>query len=216
MRFSVYAALLLTTTTLAAAPANLPLFFERPAGAARWTARGESYLFSIGPADVEVSLGQERLRVRFAGANAKTSLEGLDPLPGKVNYLIGSDPKRWLRNLPTYARVRAKRLYPGADVVWYGNQGQLEYDLELEAGADPTSMAMQIEGASKLSLDASGDLRIELASGSLTLKRPEVYQQAKRIEAAYDLRAAGEVRFRLGSYDRSQPLVIDPVLVYAS
>ncbi len=215
MRLPVPTVLLLTNL-VAAASVTVPLSFERATGATRWTARGEGYFLSVGPADVEVLLGQERLRIRFAGGNADARPEGLEPLPGKVNYLIGADPKRWLRNLPTYARVRAKNVYPGTDIAWYGNQGRLEYDLALASGADPSSIAMQFEGARKLSLDASGDLRIELARGSLTLKPPEVYQQSQRIEAAYDLRASSEVRFRLAPYDRSRPLVIDPVLVYAS
>ena len=89
------------------ATAQLPLSFERAtSGNTRWTVRGEGYRLAVGAADVEVGLRDEELRIRFVGGNAKASSEGLDTLPGKVNYLIGRDPKRWLRDIPTYQRVR--------------------------------------------------------------------------------------------------------------
>ena len=149
----------------------VPLSFEQASsGDTRWMARGSGYRLAVGPADVTVGLRQERLHIRFVGANAKALAEGLDPLPGKVNYFLGADPKRWLRDIPTYARVRYKGVYPGADVVWYGNQGRLEYDLVLEPGADASRIAMRFEGARKVSADGDGDLKVEMAGGSLTLK----------------------------------------------
>jgi hypothetical protein len=204
-----------------AAAAEAPLSFERATGGnTRWMARGNGFRLAVGAADVVTSLGDERLRIRFVGGNDKAPSVGLDALPGKVNYFVGRDPKSWLRDIPTYARVRYSGVYPGVDVLWHGNRGRLEYDLDLQPGADSSRIAMRFDGARKLSLEASGDLRVEMAGGSLSLKLPVVYQDGaggrKRIDARYDLRAGNQVGFHLAAYDKSRPLVIDPTLVYAS
>jgi len=185
-----------------------------------WTARGNGYRVAVGASEVEIGLREEQLRIRFVGAEAKAPSVGLVALPGKVNYFVGDDPTRWLRDISTYGRVRYNRMYPGVDIIWYGKQGQLEYDLDLEPGADASRIAMRFEGARKLALEANGDLRVEMAGGSLSLKLPEVYQEGsggrRRVEGRYDLRAGNEVGFRLAAYDKSRRLVIDPTLVYAT
>jgi hypothetical protein len=203
------------------AAGQVPLSFERAtSGNVRWMARGNGYRLAVGATDVEIGLNDEQLRIQFVGANAKAVSWSLDALPGKVNYFVGRDPKGWLRDIPTCGRVRYKDVYRGIDVVWHGNQGLLEYDLELRPGADANKIAMRFEGARKLALDANGDLRVEMASGSLSLKLPEVYQEGsggrKRIGSGYELRAGNEVGFHLASYDKARPLVIDPTLVYAT
>jgi uncharacterized protein (TIGR03437 family) len=204
-----------------ASTAEAPLSFEQATGGGtRWTARGNGFRLAVGAAEIEAGLGDEQLRIRFVGGNDKAASTGLDALPGKVNYFIGRDPKSWLRDIPTYARVRYSGVYPGVDVLWHGNQGRLEYDLDLQPGADSSRIAMRFDGARKLSLDASGDLRVDMAAGSLSLKLPLVYQDGaggrQRIDALYELRAGNQVGFHLAAYDKSRPLVIDPTLVYAS
>jgi len=200
--------------------AQAPLAFERATGNGRWVARGSGYSLGIGAADIDIGLGNERLRIRFVGANATAASEGLDPLPGKVNFFLGSDPQRWLHDIPTWGRVRYSGVYPGIDAIWYGNQGRLEYDLLLQPGADTSKIAMKFEGARKISVEAGGDLRVEMAGGALALKLPQVYQEGgggrQRVGATYELRAGDEVGFRVGAYDKSRPLVIDPTLVYAT
>jgi hypothetical protein len=203
------------------ATGQVPLSFERAtSGNTRWMARGNGYSVAVGAADVTLGLNSEQLRIVFAGADANAVSRGLDALPGKVNYLVGRDPRAWLRDIPTYGRVRYTGVYPGIDTVWYGKQGRLEYDLDLQPGADPNQIAVRFEGAKKLSLEANGDLRVEMAGGSLSLKLPEVYQEGiagrKRIASGYELRAGNEVGFHLAPYDKAQPLVIDPTLVYAT
>ena len=202
------------------AAGQVPLSFERATSGTRWMARGNGYRLAVGAADVEVGLNEEQLRIRFVAGNANAASAGLEPLPGKINYFIGSDSKNWLRDIPTYGRVRYQDLYPGVDVVWYGEQGRLEYDLVVQPGADASRIAMRFEGARKLTVDANGDLRVEMAGGSLSLKLPEVYQDGsggrKRIAGGYELRAGNEVGFHLAAYDKTQLLVIDPTLVYAS
>ncbi len=203
------------------AAGRVPLSFERvTSGNEHWMARGNGYSVSIGAADVEVGLNREQLRIQFVGADAQAASVGLEALPGKVNFLIGSDPKAWRRDVATYQRVRYQDVYPGVDAVWYGKQGQLEYDLEIHPGAETGRIAMRFEGARRLSLDSAGDLRVELAGGWLSLKLPVVYQVdgrgRRRIGGGYELRDGNEVRFHLDDYDKTRPLVIDPTLVYAT
>jgi photosystem II stability/assembly factor-like uncharacterized protein len=204
-----------------AAAGRVPLSFEQVrSGDTHWMARGNGYSVAVGAADVAVGLNQEELRIVLEGADAKAPSSGLDALAGKVNYFVGRDPKGWLRDIATYRKVRYKSVYPGVDVVWYGRQGQLEYDLELQPGADVRRIAMRFEGARKLTLDVRGDLRVEMTSGSLCLKLPEVYQEGnggrRRVGSGYELLDGKEVRFHLDDYDKTRPLVIDPTLVYAT
>ncbi len=203
------------------AAGQVPLSFEQAtSGNTRWMARGNGYRLAVGAADIEVGLKDEQLRIVFVGADEKAVSTGLDVLPGKVNYLVGRDPKGWVRDVPTYGRVRYSRVYPGIDTVWYGKQGRLEYDLDLQPGADPNQIAMRFEGAKELTVGANGDLRVELEGGSLSLQLPEVYQEGsagrKRIGCEYELRAGNEVGFHLAAYNKAQPLVIDPTLLYAT
>jgi len=127
-------------------------------------------------------------------------------LPGKVNYLIGADPKRWQRDLSTFGRVEYRNAYPGTDLVWHGNQGQLEYDFVVQPGADISHLGVRFDGARKLSLEADGEARIDLAKGSLRLQLPVVYQEIsgvrKQIVGHYELKSANELGFRVGKYDR--------------
>ncbi|MGA7411992.1 MAG: SBBP repeat-containing protein, partial [Bryobacteraceae bacterium] len=203
------------------AASRVPLSFEQAtSGDTRWMARGNGYRVSVGAADVRVGLSHEQLRIVFLGADATAVSAGLDALPGKVNYLVGRDPKGWLQDVPTYSRVRYKDVYPGVDVLWYGRQGRLEYDLELRPRADSSRIAMRFEGAQNLALDANGDVRVQMAGGSLSLKLPEVYQEGSggrmRVRSGYELRDGNEVGFHLADYDKARPLVIDPTLVYAT
>lgn len=160
------------------------------------------------------------LRMKLVGANAAaTEVSGKDELSSKSNYFIGNDPKKWCTNIRQYARVHYANLYPGVDLMYYGNQRELEYDFELQPGADPDAIRLGIEGASKLRLD-SGDLVLSSAGGDVRLRRPFTYQEMngtkKEIPSRYVMSSKHEVGFRIGSYDRGQPLIIDPVLAYST
>jgi hypothetical protein len=184
---------------------------------------------------VASSTSQNRavLHLRLVGASPHARAAGLDELPGTSNYFIGNDPQRWLTNIPNYAKVRYHDIYPGVDLVYYGNPdkaGQLEYDFVIAPGADPGSIKLSIEGADHLSLGARGNLLIAVAGGQVFLHKPIVYQEAsaetsstKRIPSEkhylsgqYELAANGQVSFKVGAYDVSKPLVIDPVLTYST
>jgi hypothetical protein len=84
------------------------------------------------------------LRMELVGANPQAKVSGLEELPGKSNYFIGNDPKKWRTNVPNYAKVKYANVYPGVDLVYYGNQGQLEYDFVVQPGADPRPIQLAI------------------------------------------------------------------------
>jgi hypothetical protein len=123
----------------------------------------------------------EILRLRLVGANPSPRVRGLDELPGKSNYFIGNDPSKWRTNVPTYAKVECRQVYPGVNLVYYGNQQQLEHDFVVEPGADPSAIRLAIEGADKLEVDAAGDLVLHAAGGDVRLRKPVLYQEVEGV-----------------------------------
>jgi len=202
---------------------RIPFAFERNAGqfcdrTVEWVATRNGYRIGLGATGAAIE--PAGVRMEFVGARSAAGSEAQEPLPGKVNYLIGNDPKRWIRDVETYRRVLYHDVYDGVDVAWYGSEGQIEYDLVVRPGADTSRIALRFTGAGKLSLEPGGDLRIERADRPLTLRLPTVYQEASgvrhRIEGHYVLHGDNEVAFALADYDKSRALVIDPTLVYAT
>src|SRR5436853_1109070 len=120
---------------------------------------------------------QTVVRMKLVGANPKPKVAGLVELPGRVNYFIGNDPKKWRTNVPTYARVEYKNIYPGVNLVYYGNQRQLEYDLVVTPGADPKAIRLAFEGVDKFALDAQGNLILHTVGGEVLQRAPIVYQE---------------------------------------
>jgi hypothetical protein len=160
------------------------------------------------------------LRMKLTGANAANRVMGEDELPGKVNYFIGNDPSKWRTNVATYAKVKYEAVYPGVDLVYYGNQGHLEYDFVVAPGADPKGIRLRLQGAGKLRVDEKGDLLIGKAGEEVRFEKPVVYQAIegvrKPVEGSYVLAAANSFGFHVGEYNHSLPLVIDPVLAYST
>jgi hypothetical protein len=160
------------------------------------------------------------LRLRLVGANrrAKTEKKGL--LPGKTNYLIGNDARRWQTNLANYSRVSYRNIYPGTDVTYYGNGLQLEYDFTVKPGANPAAISLNFADAEKVEIDAGGNLKIKLNGGEVLQRKPFVHQEINGVGRAlagkYVMKTEHTVGFEVGSYDTSKPLVIDPVLVYST
>ncbi|MGA8303112.1 MAG: SBBP repeat-containing protein, partial [Thermoplasmata archaeon] len=164
------------------------------------------------------SAAVDTLRMKLVGANATAAVAGLDRQSGVVNYFIGNDPKKWRSGIPTFGKVDYTAIYPGIDLVFYGNQQQLEYDFIVAPGADPSRIAWQIEGAA-LSVDRHGDLQLVAPNGPASFKRPVLYQMNgdKKVSVAGRYVIAGhQARFALGAYDHTKPLIIDPVLSYLS
>ena len=166
---------------------------------------------------------RERLLLKPLDANPSPEIEAAEPLRGRVNYFVG-DAKRWRRDLPTYRKIRYGNLYPGIDLIFYGNGRQLEYDLVVSPGADTSRVRFDYRGATSLRIDEKGNLCVRLPSGKeIVQKKPYVYQKigGKKVtvEGRYELLGhKGEARFgfSLGHYDPRYALVIDPVLVYST
>ncbi|HMD83519.1 MAG TPA: SBBP repeat-containing protein [Terriglobia bacterium] len=183
------------------------------------------------------------LRLQLVGANPGARVTGADELPGKANYFIGNDPGKWHTDIPTYAKVRYEGVYPGIDLVYYGARGgELEYDFVVAPGADPHAIALDVEaGLSRhpsnenggvkppLQIAPDGDLVIKNDDGEIRFHKPVVYQPANNrgqrttgygqrtlVEGNYVLQAHNQVGFEVASYDHHRPLVIDPVLAYAT
>jgi hypothetical protein len=160
------------------------------------------------------------LRLQLVGANPNPPLAGREALPGKVNYLLGSDPKKWRRNVPTYNKVAYQSVYPGVDLVYYGNQRELEYDFVVAPGADPQRIRLAFTGADKVEVDDKGDLLLDTAGGQVRQHKPLIYQEVdgvrQEIAGGYVLYDRQQVGFSVGAYDAKKPLIIDPVLVYST
>ncbi|HWQ32611.1 MAG TPA: SBBP repeat-containing protein [Blastocatellia bacterium] len=207
---------------------RLPLSFEASHGQAaapvKFLARGDGYRIFLTATEAVLTLrnaGGEpaTLRLGLSGANAKPEISGCEQLPGRSSYFIGSDPQQWRAGLPTYARVKYAAVYPGIDLVWYGRQRQLEYDFIVAPGADPDDIRLTIAGAEAIRL-RQGELALKVAGGELLQHQPLAYQETdegrQMVTARYVITAENQIGFELGAYDRSLPLVIDPVLSYSS
>lgn len=159
------------------------------------------------------------LRMRFVGANSDAEIEGEDKQPGTVNYFAGK-PEQWRTRIPTFARVRYHSLYPGIDLVFYGDNRELEYDLVVSPGADPGRISLALQGATEVRLDGAGNLIVKTPAGDVIQQKPKIYQRKgpklTAVSGEYVIRGRGEVGFRLGSYDPKLAVVIDPVLRYSS
>lgn len=211
--------------------AGLPLSFEPNQGQGRldpadrraqFLARGAQYSLVLGSEGAILNLSSAKstdsLRMKLAGSNPNASLTAVEALPGRSNYLLGNDPTNWRRNIPQFARIRYENIYPGINLVFYGNQGHLEYDFQVAPGADPAQAELEFDGAQPELND--GALVLHTANGQVTLQAPQVYQeisgQRRAVEGRFVQRAANRVGFALGAYDHSRELVIDPVLAFST
>jgi hypothetical protein len=194
-----------------------------------------------GPALELQSQTPDIIRMHLVGADARAAVMGADQLPGKSNYFIGNDPKKWRTNVPNYAKVRYQNVYPGVDLVYYGNEGgQLEYDFVVAPGADPSAIVLDVgaglvpalEGHPRgvpLRIAADGDLVVKTDGGEVRFHKPVVYQPATNggqrttdygqrtpVDGHYILEANNRVQFQVAPYDHSKALFIDPILSYST
>jgi uncharacterized protein (TIGR03437 family) len=218
MRFTTLAVLLSATAAWASDYGQLPLSFEANQGQTarqvQFLSRGWGQTLFLTSTEAVLRARHDVIRMKLAGANAASKAEGTEPRVGKSNYFVGSDPAKWRTGVAQYGRVRFANVYPGIDVVYYGNHGQLEYDWVVKPGADPSKIRLRFEGVKKMRLDAKGDLVLATASGEIREKKPRIYQD-RQIAGRYVVRG-GEAAFEVDAYDRAKELVIDPVVVYAS
>ena len=218
---------------------SLPLFFEpnqgQTAPQVKFLARGAGYgLFltadeavlrlqpSAASAQHSATRSQREpssvIRMRLDGANSSARISGASPLPGKSNYFIGNDPSKWHHDIPQFARVQYEAVYPGIDLVYYGDQGRLEYDFRVAPGADPNQIALSFKGASARIY--SGDLLLATGQGDVRFHAPRIYQQDGKVQKAivgsFRQLADNKIGFAIGTYDHARELVIDPVLSYST
>lgn len=215
----------------------LPLTFEKNVGQSdsqtKFLARGQGHTFYFTDADTlliaESSNDQDRLstargsrslpRMKLLGASSQAEIVGVDESPGKSNYFIGDDPKRWLADVPTYAAISRRGVYPGIDVIYHGNRTEIEYDFVIAPGADAGLIKIATEGTESLRLAADGDLVLQTTNGEIRQHKPVVYQEVGGMHISISCRyllEGNEVGFDLGNYDPCLPLVIDPVLSYST
>ena len=219
---------------------QLPMSFELNQGqtdeSVRFLSRQNDYGLFLTPTEVVWSLrsGQQEsastprtdaaptaLRMAFPGASPNPRLVGLDLQPGRANYFVGNNPKKWRADIPIYARVAYRSLYPGIDLVFYGNKQDLEYDFVVAPHADPSEIAMTFSGADAIDIDQStGDLLLRTPAGTVRQHKPTVYQEIgdnrRTVDAQYIIGPAGRIGFEISSYDLTRPLTIDPILVYST
>lgn len=172
------------------------------------------------PGEAPASPAWDALRMQIVGGDPAAKAFSRGALPGKVNHLVGNDPKKWLTGIPTFGQVGYRGVYPGVDVMYYGENDQLEYDFVVAPGADPATIALGFAGATGVSIADNGDLIVSLTGGELRQTKPRLYQQvgADRlpVDGSFVLKGDGKVGFSVGAYDATRPLVIDPVLAYST
>ncbi|ADJ28004.1 SBBP repeat-containing protein [Nitrosococcus watsonii] len=229
----------LTQASIASTYGQMPLSFELNQGqtdsAVKFFARGAGYQLFLTATEAVLALQQLAgesvhksvknpnsvfLRMQLLEANAMPQVSSLEMLPGKVNYFRGKDQTQWRTGIPTYAKVKYESVYPGIDLVYYGNPRQLEYDFIVAPGADPKTIRLAFQGADKLEVNAQGDLVIETTGGPVRFKKPLIYQaiggNRQKVAGRYVLGESHQVKFEVAAYDTDKPLIIDPVLSYST
>jgi len=220
-----------TTSTAAAQQkmAKLPLVFEPNAGQTdkqvQFMARSIGYsVFLTGPDKAVFGFptngkAEDVLSFRMVGANGSAKAEALENTGGVSNYYVGKDKSKWVEKVPNYAKIRYDGIYPGVNVVYQGDQRKFRYDFEVQPGGDPNAIRMAYSGYKGISIDANGNLLVGTASGQLTANKPVIFQEyagmRHPVEGGYRL-DGDQVRFQVGSYDKSHVLVIDPGNTFGS
>ena len=224
-----------TATTREARVENsrLPLAFEPNVGQAasdvRFVAHAGPALLLVGadglelvPTSAPFAAGSGGIRLRWLGASTDGAIEPLERLSGTLNFYLGNDPGRWRTGVPMYGRLCLRGLYQGVDLMLYGNERQLEYDLVVAPGADPSAVELVVETAGRpaLAIDSEGSLRITTPLGEMVQRAAHVYQTVNgtrvAVAARYELRGPDRVGFCVDAYDTATPLVIDPTLVFST
>ncbi len=207
-------------------------FYEKGNGHATYFTKDGVYVSLVGASRQTSTPESTLVKLVPLGANKNPKMVAEGVQEGKVNYFVGNNPKKWRPNVPTYQAVAYKELYPGIDMKFYGNNRQLEYDVIVKPGADPSKVRFAYEGIESLRITEEGELEIGLKDGTMRQRKPVLYQEIGGarvpVEGAFTLVSPNARRgmarsgrdavygFDVASYDTDYPLVIDPVLVYAT
>jgi uncharacterized protein (TIGR03437 family) len=156
------------------------------------------------------------IRISFAHANSNVHIDGAELIPGHTSYFLGRDRAQWKTGALWFNRIVYRDLYPGIDLIFYTKANQLEYDFQIAPYADPTQIDLDFSSARNLHTTPEGDLFFSGSSNLLHQRKPVIYQGKTIVRGKYAVTAKHHLRFQLAAYDRSKPLVIDPVLVYTT
>jgi hypothetical protein len=213
---------------------DLPLAFEENRGqtesAAQFLAHGRGYQIHLAPEAVGIAVDDSSrgnsgrnvrlMRLRFLGARLDARAVGVKPTGYKTSYLVASGTAQQVTDVPSYSRIVFEEVYPGVSLAYYGTQRNLEYDVLVRAGSDPSVVRLAIDGADRIQLGPKGDLQLALGTGTIGLKRPVAYQEyaGRRhfVKARFERRGSHEVVIRTGQYNHRYALTIDPVLTYGT
>lgn len=185
--------------------------------------RGRDVAAATGGGDGEKKVQRDRrdvLRMTLLGARRTPRIVGADELSVRSNYFVGNDPKKWRTDVRQYGKVMYSGVYAGIDLVYYGNQQELEYDFIVAAGASPSQIRLAFEGAKDVFIDEKGDLILRAGGGDIRQEKPFVYQDVegarRKVEGRYSRIGKYEIGFEIGEYDTTKPLVIDPIITYST
>jgi hypothetical protein len=195
----------------------------RPGYVAYVTQSGLSFAYPgrDGASTSSVALGPQIISLDLVGIRTAAECEGRQEQPARTHYLIGDDPSRWVRDVPSFGHVYCREVYAGVDMKVHGNDRGLQYDFVVAPGSDPNQIRIKLLGASVIRVNRGGNLVLTLpAGGEVTHQRPVAYQETsgrrKPVPARYERGRDGLITLRLGRYDRTVPLVIDPTITHAT
>jgi uncharacterized repeat protein (TIGR01451 family) len=199
----------------------LPLRFQSAGSPGCFTADASGFQLTLraGEAVLDLGDGATPLHLRMAAAHADSPASALELLPGRTFYLRGEDPTGWRTNVPSWGRVQYRGIYPGIDLVFYGRQNELEYDFTVAPGADLGAIRLDVSGALAMRVDSQGNVVLTTETGEVNLRRPRMYQMVagRKHNVAGGFRLSHrQIAFSAAAYDRRLPLVVDPVLSYAT
>ncbi len=215
-----------------------PLNFEENTGQTnsqvKYLSRGNGYNLFLTANKATLSLKKTKKRLlnkeennttmavemAILGAKPNANVVGEEEIPGKSSYFIGNDPSKWKTSVTNYKKVKYQEIYDGIDLVYYGNQRQLEYDFVVKPGATPEIIKLQFNGTDKVNIDNDGNLILKIANEEVIQHKPVIYQTINGVKQTvvgnYLLLNNNEVGFKVDDYDKSRELVIDPLLAYST
>jgi len=221
------------TPVLSAGNLKIPMYFEANRGqvdaSVKFFTRAAGYKLYLTANEAVTVLPRAKadkskdslvVRMKLKGANASPTVQGLEILPGRTSYFLGSDSSKWQTGVEQYNKVKFGQVYPGIDMVYRFDKGSVEYDFVVAPGANPGRILMGFEGAKDLQLDTRGNLVLRVDGGELTYKAPQLYQTLNdrrvSVKGRFVLASNNQARFEVGSYDKAKELVIDPEIMYGT
>ena len=200
-----------------------PLFFVENRGQAaapvRFTAKASELEAVFAPTSAELRVHGAVVQMYFEGAQRSTVIEGSERMAGSANFLIGSSDQ-WRADVPLYGGIVYRSLYPGIDLAYGASGRKLKSEFRVARGADPRQIRVRYHGAEAIHVASGGALLVAVGGRTLREDAPVIFQvrgeRKQAVSGSFDVRADGAVGFIVGEYDRTLPLIIDPVLTYST